>query len=278
MVLHREKTIHELMTIFAEDGVPLPARCSLALKRLWFMLDIPDNARRIGYIHNKALVTDLDLYFAACFFTKLDMRLNDPVSGEKRDGMRKLLLAQRSFTTVLRVLKREALTTRFEILKEWIRLKYTPAEDELDLPSIFGIPIDQVGKRKLEYWGLRSAEDLERPIQPLLRPDQLVVREVFKRGMRFDKHYLRFMLYGYIRPDTLENYAPRTYGRRITAIRDDEYEVDDAVGGVAALGVDDEGLMRCWILEGRGRLVRSRSSRKRLVKARWGFEHAKRNS
>ena len=241
MVLHREKVIHEILTIFAEDGIPLPARCSLALKRLWFMLDIPDNARRIGYVHNKSLMTDLDLYFSACFFTKLDMRLNDPISGEKRDGMRKLLLAQRSFTTILCVLKHEALTTRYDILKEWVRLKYTPAEDELSLKSIFGIPIEQVGKKRLEFWGLKSAAQMERTPAPLLRPDQLIVREAFKRGMRFDKHYLRFMLYGYVRPDTLEDYAPRTYGRRIAMMRDDEYEVDDVVGGVAALGVGDGG-------------------------------------
>ncbi|KAJ9602175.1 hypothetical protein H2200_013295 [Cladophialophora chaetospira] len=241
MVLHREKVIHEIMAVFAEDGIPLPARCSLALKRIWFMLDIPDNARRIGFIHNRNLITDIDLYFLACFFTKMDMRLNDPICGEKRDGMRKLLLAQRSFTTVLRVLKREIWTTRFDILREWVRLKHEVVEeDEIGL-DMFGVPFEVIGRGRLEYWGLRSEEDAGRKLHSLLRPDQLVVREAFKRGIRFDKHYLRFLLYGYIRPDTLENYEPRTYGRRITAIKDDEYEVDDIVGGVAALGVDEPG-------------------------------------
>ncbi|KIW98621.1 uncharacterized protein Z519_00282 [Cladophialophora bantiana CBS 173.52] len=240
MILHREKVVHEIMTVFAEDGIPLPARCALALKRLWFMLDIPDNARRIGYCHNRGMVTDLDLYFSACFLTKLDMRLNDPVGGEKRDGMRKLLLAQRSFTTVLRVLKREMWTTRFDALREWIKYKYMPAADEEGL-SIFGVPPDKVGKGKLEYWGLRTAEQLGREPEVLLRPDQLIIREAFRRGMQIEKHYIKFMLYGYVRPDTLEDYAPRTYGRRIAELQDDEYDVDDVVGGVAALGVNDEG-------------------------------------
>ncbi|OAL38037.1 hypothetical protein AYO20_02489 [Fonsecaea nubica] len=240
MIMHREKVIHELMTVFAEDGIPLPARCALALKRLWFMLDIPDNARRIGYCHNRHMMTDLDLYFSACFFTKLDMRLNDPVSGEKRDGMRKLLLTQRGFTTILRVLKRDIWTTRFDALREWVKCKYTPLPDELGM-SIFGIPPHRIGKGRLEYWGLRSAHQLGRRPEMLLRPDQLIIREAFRRGIRFDKHYLKFMLYGYVRPDTLEDYAPRTYGRRIAEIKDDEYEVDDVIGGVAALGVDDEG-------------------------------------
>ena len=35
MVLWREKVVHEIMAIMAEDGVPLPSRCSLALKRMW---------------------------------------------------------------------------------------------------------------------------------------------------------------------------------------------------------------------------------------------------
>ncbi|ETI24724.1 hypothetical protein G647_04094 [Cladophialophora carrionii CBS 160.54] len=241
MVLHREKVIHELMTVFAEDGIPLPARCALALKRLWFMLDIPDNARRIGFVHNKTLMTDLDLYFCACFITKLDMRLNDPISGEKRDGMRKLLLAQRSFTRILRVLKREVWTIRFDVLREWVRMKHViTEEDEVGL-DMFGVPASEIGRGRLEYWGLKTEEDIGRKLHGLLRPDQLIVREAIKRGMRFEKHYLRFLLYGYVRPDTLEDYAPRTYGRRISEIQDDEYEVDDLVGGVAALGMGDEG-------------------------------------
>ncbi|EXJ92109.1 hypothetical protein A1O3_00659 [Capronia epimyces CBS 606.96] len=240
MVLHREKVVHELMAVFAEEGIPLPFRCRLAIKRLWFMLDIPDNARRIGYCHNKQLMTNLDLHFAACFFTKLDMRLNDPTAGEKRDGMRKLLLSQRSFTTILKVLKRDMWTTRFAVLQEWIKLKYKPLHDERTL-TIFGVPPDQIGRGHLEYWGTRSAAQLGRQPEHLLRPDQLIVREAFRRGIPFGEDYVRFVLYGYVRPDTLENYAPRKYGRRIEAIKDDEYDIDDAIGGVAALGVGDEG-------------------------------------
>ncbi|KIW53872.1 hypothetical protein PV05_06283 [Exophiala xenobiotica] len=240
MILHREKVIHELVTVFAEDGIPLPFRCRLALKRLWFMLDLPDNARRIGYVHNHRLLTNLDLYFAACFFTKLDMRLNDPVAGEKRDGLRRLLMQQRSFTTILRVLKRDIWTTKLDVLREWVRQRYEPRADEIGL-SIFGVPADRAGKGRLEYWGERNAHQIGRVPKELLRPDQLVVREAIRRGMPLAEHYVRFMLYGYVRPDTLKDYAPRKYGRRIEQIKDDEYELDDVIGGVAALGVEDDG-------------------------------------
>ncbi|KAK4940733.1 hypothetical protein LTR10_019243 [Elasticomyces elasticus] len=221
MLLHREKVIHELVTVFAEDGIPLPFRCRLALKRLWYMLDLPDNARRIGYVHNKRLMTDLDIYFSACFFVKLDMRLNDPVASEKRDGMRKLLLSQKSFTTILQVMKCELWTTKFEVLKEWIKLRYEPMEDEVGLP-MFGVRPEKIGKGRLEYWGEKSTEQLGRTPGWLFRPDQLIVREAIRR-------------------DTLQDYAPRKYGRRIEQLKNDEYEIDDMIGGVSALAVGDEG-------------------------------------
>lgn len=238
MVMYREKVVHELMTVFAEDGVPLPQRCSLALKRMWFMLDVPDSARRVGLVHQRHFMSDLDLYFLACFFVKLDMRLNDPTRGEKSTGMRRLLLSQRSLSTTLGFLKREIWTTRFDAMKEWIRCFHQPRPEEAGM-SLFGIPADQIGRGKLEFWGLRTEAQLNRRPGTLYRPDTLVVREAHRRGLKFQKHFLRFLLYGYVRPDTLTNYAPRTYGRRIEAMREDEYEVDGLVGGVAALGVQD---------------------------------------
>ncbi|RVX72927.1 hypothetical protein B0A52_03280 [Exophiala mesophila] len=239
MIMYREKVVHELMTVFAEDGVPLPHRCSLALKRMWFMMDVPDNARRVGLVHQRSFMTDLDLYFLACFFVKLDMRLNDPTRGEKSTGMRRLLLSQRSLTTILKFLKREIWTTRFDVMKVWIRTFHQPPPDEVGL-SLCGIPADQIGRSRLEYWGIFTEAQLKRSPKALYRPDTLVAHESHRRGLKFQKHYLRFLLYGYVRPDTLEDYAPRTYGRRIGPIREDEYDIDDVVGGVAALSAQDE--------------------------------------
>ena len=228
MILHREKVVHEIMAFFAEDGVPLPMRCSLAIKRLWFILDIPDNARRIGFVHNTNLFTDLDLYFAMCFFIKLDMRLNDPCGRQVRHGMRKLLLSQESFTTILKVLKRDMWPKQLDVLRAWTRWKYDPREDEQGM-SIFGVPFEEIGKMKFEYWG--RAKGLKREAKFLLRPDQLVMREAVKRGLRFHKHFLRSMMYGYVRMDTIDNYAPRKMNRRLETIKD-EYAADDDIGGL----------------------------------------------
>ena len=167
------------------------------------------------------------------------MRFNDPCAENVYHGLRKLVLANRSLTYLLRVLKRQALRTQYDVLQAWTRFRYTILPDEVSM-SIFGVAAKDVGKAKFEYWGTRTAHEVGREVQCLLRPEQLVMREAIRRGMRFHRHFLRSMLYGYIRPDTLENYAPRELGRRDPAMVD-EYEVDDEVGGEEVPGEGDQG-------------------------------------
>jgi hypothetical protein len=164
-----------------------------------------------------------------CLFVKLDMRFNDPCAQNVYHGLRKLVLAQRTLTFLLRVLKRQELRSQYDVLRAWTRFRYIPLPDELGM-SIFGIGANEVGKGKFEYWGRKTAGQLGREVQVLLRPEQLVMREAVRRGMRFHRHFLRSLLYGYVRPDTLENYAPRELGRRDPGLAD-EYELDDEVGG-----------------------------------------------
>ena len=247
MVLWREKVVHEIMTLMAEDGVPLPRRCGLALKKMWFMLDIPDSARRIGYIHNRQLVSDVDLYFIVCVVVKMDMRFNDPIAPEKRDGVRRLLLAQRSLSTWGGVLKREVWGCKLEVLREWMKWKYEPREEEVVRGEpVFGVPVGELGRLKLEYWGEREMERFKRVDGNgnrvlLMRPDQLVQREVVRRRLRCTRHYLRCLLYGYVDPRTLEDFEPRKVSRRIGEWKGEEYEVDGEVGAVSKIEVEDGG-------------------------------------
>jgi hypothetical protein len=164
-----------------------------------------------------------------CLFVKLDMRFNDPCAQNAYRGLRKLVLAHRSLAFLLRVLKRETLCTQYDILQAWTRFRYVPLPDEVGM-SVFGVAANEVGKGRYEYWGKMTARALGREVQMLLRPEQLVMREAVRRGIRFQKHYLRCLLYGYVRPDTLENYAPRELGRRDPGMGE-EYGVDDEVGG-----------------------------------------------
>jgi len=66
------------------------------------------------------------------------------------------------------------------------------------------------------------------------------MREAIRRGLRFTRHFLRCLLYGYIRPDTLDDYKPRTYTIRIAHWDESEYGLDDVIGGVSALDVQDQ--------------------------------------
>jgi hypothetical protein len=231
MVVFREKICHEIMTLMAEDGVPLPRRCNLALKTMWFLMDIPDNARRIGVMHINHMVSDLDLYFMMCFIVKLDMRFNDPAAPNRFHGLRKLLLAQRGLVPIWRALKRKSLHTKYDVMKMWLATKYipTPGAEATDLP-IFGVPAEELGKLRMEYHGLQPAHPPAKPLTFLLRPDQLLLREVVRRKLVFSKHFLRCFLWGYVDINTMRDYAPRVWERKITGL-EDEYDEEEGRAG-----------------------------------------------
>ncbi|KAF7511356.1 hypothetical protein GJ744_004921 [Endocarpon pusillum] len=233
MILFREKVCHEIMALMAEDGVPLPSRCELALKKMWFLMDIPDNARRIGYMHTAKLMTDLDLYFMMCFVVKLDMRFHDPLANNRYHGLRKLLLAQRGLLPLWRALKRTDFLTRSELLMMYVTTKSAPVPDEEGLP-MFGISEKEIGKLRMEYWGERSTHDTGKPCTFLLRPDQLFMREIVRRKMVFSKHFIRCLLWGYVNVLTMKDYPSRVWDRKILNL-DDEYQDDDECGGYCDL-------------------------------------------
>ena len=256
MLLHREKVVHEIMALAAHRGVPFPKRCKEVLLKFWFIMDIPDNARRVGFIHNERLFNELDLYFGIVVVVRLDMLFNDPVAGEKRDGARRMVLAQRSLTCLMLVLRGEIWGSKIEVLREWVRWKYELSEEERELvgeEGVFGVPREECGKLKLQYWGGREYEVMKERLNGqgegvlwLLRPDQLIVREAVRRGVRFKGYYLKCLLYGFVDPRTLRDVDLEMEGRS-TMRRDEglqghgEYDFDDLVGGARCLGVEDGG-------------------------------------
>lgn len=240
MILFREKVCHEIMALMAEDGVPLPSRCELALKKMWFLMEIPDNARRIGYLHTAKLITDLDLYFMMCFVVKLDMRFHDPLSTNRYHGLRMILLTQQGLSPLWRALKRTDFLTRSELLMMYVTTKSTSIPDEEGLP-MFGISGKKIGKLRMEYWGERSTHDTGKPCTLLLRPDQLFIREIVRRKMIFSKHFIRCLLWGYVNTSTMKDYPSRIWDRKILNL-DDEYQDNDECGSYCDLrsGVTNE--------------------------------------
>ena len=195
-VLFRDAIVDELIDILAAEGHRLPKRASSVLKKVWVTMDLSDNARRIGLLHNKAFWTNKDLFVATMFFIKLDMQFTDPVDGNGEVSLRKLLLAQRSLSTLLAVLKRKEVANELELLQMYVRWKYRPAPEHRGL-SILGVPPEQVGKGQLEGWGLGTKK--------MLRPDELVMRESVRRRLDFQKQYMDMMVWGYVDNMTFED-------------------------------------------------------------------------
>lgn len=198
MICYREMVCHEIMSIMAEDGVGIPAQCQPVLKKIWLLMDIPDNIRRIGLVQNSDIFTDDDLFFALVFFVKMDMRFTDPVTGSGRDGMRRLMMAQPGLTVFWRSLKRLTLRCKLDVVRLFVRWKHEPTAMEAG-KTIFGIPPEQVGTLQYEGWGETGSRVL------LQRPDELILMESLRRNLKLEESYTDMFLWGYVNPRTLRN-------------------------------------------------------------------------
>lgn len=242
------------------------------VQRMWFILDLPLNSHRIALIHSKEYITDRHLHGMTFFLLKVDMHFTDPVQppypsnhGNTRlyptkwnaavfSGvpLRKMLLAERSLTPLWRVLRGwswdpkqpQMPMTRLEILRLWVRHKYTLPEDapeEAKKQSIMGIPWHEVGTAGFERTGvsfhnLSSDKQVaithpsiaggglseqqkhqilyphrrqiilahEKPREPLLGPDELVIREGVRRKLGMHKKWAMMMLWGFCGDDGVE--------------------------------------------------------------------------
>jgi len=286
LALHREKSLWQIYQLFAAHGVPLPGHPSTTapslattLHKLWFLLDIPDNPRRIAYTHSATLFTAHDLSNTLVFTVKLDMLLNDPVGGEKRDGVRKMLLsAADGLDTLVRVLQRRQWGRELGVIRAWTRYGlqlgdgddgggeraiaggWVPlglsASEHAVSTSVFGVPRAEVGLLKREFWGAlncdRRTQTKKKIVSGwgrkpmfLIRPDQLILREAVRRKLVFRKQFLRALLFGYVDEESegFEGMEAADYngGRSPVLEAEGEYEVDDVVAGVRALTVDEGG-------------------------------------
>ena len=188
MVLFREKTVDQITSSLYNQAHRLPARASLSIKKLWLMLDLSDNRRRIGLMQNEGFWTNNDIFMITMFFLKLDMRLTDPLQGDGQTGLRGMLLNQRSLATLARVLRREEMKTQLDMMRMIVQYNYNPLRPPTN--PIFGIPPSDVGKLQYEGWGMRKTKFI--PI------DNLVYRESMKRGLGLHHYHVDMMIYGYI--------------------------------------------------------------------------------
>ncbi|MCJ1446655.1 MAG: hypothetical protein MMC23_007161 [Stictis urceolatum] len=206
MVHEREETVDSIIFELAEAGHRLPSRASKVIKKIWLMMDMPVNGRRISLIHSRKFWTDSDLYVATMFFIKLDMRFNDPLDADASTHLRELMLAQRTMTVLDDVLQRTEMRTRARWLQmyvEWaVDVPQGPLPERFKDASlcVFGVPRVFCGRLKKECWTVGKGE--------LLRPDLLIVKEAIRRDLFLEKWYLDMFLWGYIDTKTGKDIWP----------------------------------------------------------------------
>ena len=217
MVLYRERVVDEILMCLRDDGHRIPARATLTLKKIWFTMDISDNARRVGLMHNVKFWTANDLFFATMFFLKLDMFLTDPSTGNGEIGLRNMLLGQRSLSTLLRVMKREEMQTQLELLRMIVRYSYEP-DQHRDLP-ILGVPAKEVGKLQYEGWGVKEAK--------FIKIDELVMREAIRRKMNMQQWYIEMLIWGYVHKQTFQDVWTRVKSAPESEVDSDSEDEED---------------------------------------------------
>lgn len=198
MILFRERIVTDIIGCLADEGHFMPRRVSLTIKKIWFTIDIGDNLHRIGTIHNRRFWTDEDLYLATLFFIKLDLCFTHPVTGNGEVGVRKMLLGQRSLSTLFLVLKRQQLLNQSELMGMLVKWDFQlTAQQREEKKSLWGVPQYKAGVLSLEGWVRKG--------QKLKQVDELVMREAIKRKLHLHDKYMDMVLYGYVNKSTFED-------------------------------------------------------------------------
>lgn len=187
MTCNRENVVQDITRLMEEYGVPLPDRCGLVIKKLWMLMDICDNGRRIWTIRNKKLWPDTDLFFATLFFFRLQIILENRPVRVGRKGIRRTILAQPDFTLLRDTLKGTALQTPLEVVRAYIKWRYNPLPDQIGKP-IFGVDPKDVGA--LQFEGYTRVDN---GAQRLQTPDELVLRESIRRKLNMGRLYIEIL-------------------------------------------------------------------------------------
>ena len=215
----REETVDCIIRALAAKGQRLPRSASNVIKKIWFLMDAPDNKRRMGIVHNPKLWSDVELYIACMFFMKLDMVCTDPIDGKGERGLRRLLLAQRSLSKTDAVLHREELRNSYELLQMHVEWKINRANMPPGMHagrSLFNVALEDCGRLGCEYWVPSFSE--------LKRPDEIIMKESIRRGLKVKEKLMDLMLWGNLHPITGEDVFPTNRNGEIQTSFDLETE------------------------------------------------------
>lgn len=189
MVVYREGVCQDMLIVMRGQGLLCPPGTLEAVKKMWFLMDLPLNAQRIALIQDRKYITNDNLQHFTMFLLKVDMLLTDPMAPSHpmahpntrvfppKDaghspsgiGLRKLLLAERQMTPLWRAIRGwtpdpmdiARPMTRLDMLRLWIRHKYKPSEtlpEATRKQDIMGVPWWEVGTAGQERTGVSFAD------------------------------------------------------------------------------------------------------------------------
>ncbi|KAL4815354.1 hypothetical protein BDW67DRAFT_191596 [Aspergillus spinulosporus] len=190
MVRSRDQTVHIILACLQRAGYGFPSRYRFAIFKLWFLMDIPDTARRVWTVQNRNLWTDLDLFMAIFFIVRLDMYVKI-VRKNQTGGQRRLIMAQPSLYLCRDMLLGHALRSDIELLRALIRWRYNPRPSEAFEGEIFGVPSAEVGSLQYEGYGKGREQN-----KKLRRPDEIILREAQRRRLDVQQMYVRIFIHG----------------------------------------------------------------------------------
>ncbi|KAE8355753.1 hypothetical protein BDV28DRAFT_162506 [Aspergillus coremiiformis] len=207
MIIYRETTVRNIMSRMARANHGLPIECGSAIKKIWFLMDIPDNKRRIWTVENRNLWENIDILSGLYFLTQFSLLSNNQLSVVS-GRLYRLLMAQPTLTMLWDVVNGTAIRHELDALKAFVRWAYTPLPHERDL-DVYGVPARDVGALKYEGYGRN-----ERTVM-FYRPDMLMLHEMARRNLEAS--------YMYSHTSTQSNSAPyHSRATRAMALWDEE--------------------------------------------------------
>ncbi|KAL5047348.1 hypothetical protein BDW71DRAFT_214068 [Aspergillus fruticulosus] len=226
MVRSRDQTVHIILTCLQRAGYGFPSRYRFAIFKLWFLMDIPDTARRVWTVQNRNLWTDLDLFMAIFFIVRLDMYVKI-VRKNQTGGQRRLIMAQPSLYLCRDMLLGHALRDDIELLSALIRWRYNPRPGEILEGEVFGVPPAEVGSLQYEGYGKGREQD-----KKLRRPDEVILREAQRRQLDVQQMYVRIFIHG--QPQAFTR-CERPLVPWDVEVRNSSHGCDDPIGPILVL-------------------------------------------
>ncbi|KAI3398644.1 hypothetical protein diail_8829 [Diaporthe ilicicola] len=204
MIVERETRVRDILAMLARSGHRLPKTCNETLKKIWLLMDLPTNTQRRAFIRSGQLWSGEDIYNAQMFVVKLQMRFNEPLAGPDSPQLAETLLgSEHGLTPLWQTLRGKSYTDLLEAMQMRVRYLAHPGEvihRGQTWQTHYNVPFWQLGRGHCEGWGQGSVH--------LSRPDELVVEEAVRRGIKLRDHLMFMVFWGYVNWGNLDNVVP----------------------------------------------------------------------